>query len=122
MKRLESSIEKAVITYAKKLEFIVLKLNNPASKGWPDRLFIGREGCHFYIEFKREGEKARKLQQFRIQTLVERGCHVYLVDNVEEGINVIQYYTSKNRDMGTSPISRVSRGDYGFPISGRAST
>ena len=116
LNRLEKSIENSTLKYAKKLDFIVLKLNNPASKGWPDRLFIDDEAVHFYIEFKRKGSKARKLQEYRIETLAAKGCIVYEIDNIKEGLNVIRYHKNK-RNMDTPPISRRFSGDYGFTIS-----
>lgn len=113
MSVLESSTERFVVRVAKnEFNFIVLKLNNKASDGWPDRLFLRPEGESFFIEFKRKGETPRKLQEFRIANLLSMGHTVYVVDNAEEGINVLRY--EKGNRMGATPISRKSCGDYDF--------
>lgn len=108
--RLESSIESSVNTYAVSQSIIVRKLNNASDDGWPDRLYLSREGRHFYIEFKREGEIPRKLQIFRIWTLCTWNCDVYVIDNVKEGKNVIDYYA--RGAVGTPPVSRARYQDY----------
>ena len=92
MSVLEKEIEQAVVKYAEKNGFVVLKLNNPWSKGWPDRLFISPTGSHVYIEFKRPGGNLRKLQQKRIDQLVQNGCTVWVSDNKEESIEILESY------------------------------
>lgn len=87
---LEAKIEDDVVRWAKKSGWIILKLNNPWSKGWPDRLFISPEGDHVYIEFKKPGGRVRKLQKVRAAHLIRNGCQVYLCDNVDSAIQVLR--------------------------------
>ena len=89
---LEKEIEQAVVDYAREHGWLVLKLNNPWSRGWPDRLFISPSGRHVYIEFKRPGGAVRKLQVKRIEQLKENGCHVYVYDNAEYAIEKLDTY------------------------------
>lgn len=103
--RLESSIEDAINYYASRNGFIHRKLNNQSDDGWPDRLYVSGKGEHFYIEFKRPGEEPRPLQVYRIWTLCKMNCEVYVVDSVEEGKNVIDYY--KRGKLDAAPISRA---------------
>ena len=82
---LESQIEKAVVEYAKKHGVLSLKLYNAFSSGWPDRLFITKQGRHFYIEFKKPGEKPRTLQLHRMEQLRNNNCVCYVCDTYEQG-------------------------------------
>lgn len=73
MVRAESSIEKAVVKWAKREGIPVFKLKLDANAGWPDRMFLlpGPRPC--FIEFKRADEEPTKLQYHRINTLRELG-------------------------------------------------
>ena len=116
--RLESSIEDAVNGYAKVSGIIVRKLNNAADDGWPDRLYVSKFGHHFYIEYKRPGEPPRKLQIYRVWTLCMWNCDVYVIDSVEEGKNVIDYY--KRGKLDAAPVSRARHQDYDPTVRCRA--
>ena len=105
----ELVIENYIVGYAKERRFLVHKLNNSASDGWPDRLFVSPTGDHIYIEFKRKGEKLRPLQEYRINELCVRKCVVYVVDNREDGKHVIQYHQG---NMDSEAISRKVRRNY----------
>lgn len=85
----ELQIENKVVDYAKRRRWIVLKLNNQWSKGWPDRLFISPTGVHVYIEFKRPGNVPTELQKKRMRDLKANMCNVYWADNVELGERII---------------------------------
>lgn len=96
MSVLESYIERKVSAYAKKRGCIVLKLYNPSSSGWPDRLYVTKQGVHFYIEYKQTEEGyIRPLQRHRIGELKEHNCFVYVVDNEKEGNQIV------DRHVGT---------------------
>lgn len=111
---LEQRIEQYVVECAKQSGMVVLKLNNRSSDGWPDRLFVTMKGEHFYIEFKREKGELRRLQEYRVCQLLDRHCVVYIVDNREDGKNVIQHYTRGGVD--STPLPRARREDYDIPI------
>ena len=61
-KKLERVIENRVVREAEAAGILVRKLNGEGQRGWPDRMFCIPGGRPLFIEFKREGEDARKLQ------------------------------------------------------------
>lgn len=92
MSILESSIEEAATEYARKNGLLVLKFTPMGQRGWPDRVFIAGDGTHFYIEFKRPGQKPRKLQEHRMQQLELQGCLVYWADNLQQAKDIINEF------------------------------
>ena len=91
MSVLESNIEDTVVKVAVDLGYIVLKLTPEGQRGWPDRVFINQEGVHVYIEFKRPGEKPRKLQEYRYKMLADRGCNVYTgIDDPHTAVTILR--------------------------------
>lgn len=86
MQVLESRIQAKTVAYAKKLGYLVLRLNYG---GWPDRLFVTPNGGHVYVEFKRPGSYASPLQRVRHEELRRRGCEVHLVSTYEQGVEVL---------------------------------
>ena len=104
----ELTIEHYIVYHAKKEKMLVFKMNNAASDGWPDRLFVPPSCKHFWIEFKAPGEKCRRLQSQRIVELIDQHQDVYVVDNREKGIEIISFY-KKNNGMEPPPVSRESR-------------
>ena len=53
-------------------------------KGIPDRLVILPGGKCIFVELKREGEKPRPIQDYRIQQLKFLGCDVLVVDSIDD--------------------------------------
>jgi Holliday junction resolvase len=90
----ESEIENKVCSYGKKQGFIVEKFC-PKTNGYPDRIFL-KNGCVFFIEFKAKGKTPTKLQNHRIETLKASGFDVFVVDNVDEGIKIVQSKIREN--------------------------
>ena len=68
---LESQIEKAYCQEVKKRGGIAVKMLSPSMIGLPDRLIILPKTPMYFIEFKRPGEKPRKIQQVIIRKLNE---------------------------------------------------
>lgn len=91
---LEKEIEKKVCDYARKKGFYVRKFTSPCARAVPDRLFI-RQGVAFFIEFKRLGEEPTPAQKIEHKQLREVGAHVAVVDNVAEGLKVIDWFLNK---------------------------
>ena len=87
---LEKEIEAAVVKWAEKRGWIALKLNNPWSKGWPDRLFISPRGVHIYIEFKRPGGRLGTLQKNRIGRLERNECLVFVKYDKESAVETLE--------------------------------
>lgn len=88
----ESDIEYKVTEYAGQLGCLVLKLNVIGRVGWPDRVFIYHKRLLF-IEFKRPGEKARKIQGYIHECIRKHGFPVKVVDSVAYGCGVIDSLT-----------------------------
>lgn len=86
---LEKQIEKAVCDYAKSKKILAYKFSSPGHAAVPDRMFVMPGGKMFMIEFKAEGKKPTAPQIREHIRLMQQGISVYVVDNVEEGILVI---------------------------------
>ena len=71
---------------AKAIGCLVYKIHE---RGAPDRLFITPDRRVFFIEFKRRGAKPRPEQLYEHERLRARGLRVYIVDNREQGLEVI---------------------------------
>jgi len=80
---LESKTESDAVDYAVSLGCLTLKLNVLGRKGWPDRLFVYR-GSLIFIEFKRQGETPRKLQEYVHEKIRAHGFKTYVIDNLVE--------------------------------------
>ena len=81
---LESNLEQKVVEYSNERGVLSLKLNVLGRVGWPDRLFLYK-GRVLFIEFKRQGEKPRKLQEYVHNQLRNQGFCVVVVDNFSQG-------------------------------------
>ena len=87
----ESSIERWVCRKAR-LQFGVpnLKITQPGSTGWPDRLFLIPGGRPLFIEFKKPGEEPEKIQLHRHEELRALGYDIEVHDTREGAINAIE--------------------------------
>ena len=97
----ESKIEKDVVKWAEDNEVMVIKLNLHGRRGWPDRLFILPNGGIIWVEFKRPGEKPRKLQDYIHGKLRKYKQDVYVADRAFDTISYIK------ARMGTAPVSET---------------
>lgn len=84
---LESTIEKKVTAYAKKLGWLPYKFTSPANRGVCDHLYI-RNGEVIFIEFKQLGKVPSPLQAKVHKTMREHGAKVYVIDSVEAGYDL----------------------------------
>jgi len=89
---LEKVIEKKVCDYAKTQRMIVYKMNPLNNRGIPDRLFLTAGGDIFFIEFKQLGKKPNDNQEREIARLRANNIDVYVIDNVADGIKVVNDY------------------------------
>ena len=89
---LEKKIEDNARTYALTRQWVVIKFTPRGEKGWPDRIFINREGIHVWIEFKQPGEEPEPIQYFRIKQLRKRKCHVHWFDNLHDVKTCLTHY------------------------------
>ena len=81
---LEKQIEAKVCDYAKECGVGVYKFTSPARAAVPDRMFIYK-GRMFFIEFKREGQKATPAQEREHNRLRQHQINVFVIDSVAEG-------------------------------------
>lgn len=86
---LEKDIESRVVAWATKKDFLCPKFQS-SENGWPDRLFISPYGHTIFIEFKRPGEKPRKLQLYRISEIIKRGIPAFYCDSVADAIEILE--------------------------------
>ena len=96
---LEKDIESAVCKYATvTYDMLCDKFTSPNRRAVPDRLFPGHGDHHFFIEFKATG-KAKTVhagatdhegRQYRDhEKRRKRGHRVYVIDDIEEGKQVV---------------------------------
>lgn len=103
-KKLERDIENKVVKHAKKRGLVVRKMNGLGNRSWPDRLFMGRDASILWIEFKREGEEATPDQLLNHEMLKELGHHVHMVDDVNDGIALVNKLPAKGLPQAMQKI------------------
>lgn len=91
--KLEKQTELDVCVYAEEQGCLTIKLNLLGRVGWPDRLFLFKQGRMVFVEFKRVGEKPRKIQEYIHGKLRERGFNVEVVDNYADGRRIVDRLT-----------------------------
>lgn len=79
----ESTVERKLVTEAKKRGGFALKFVSPGLDGVPDRLVLFPGGRLAFVELKAPGKKMRPLQIRRAEQLRALGFRVYCVDNKE---------------------------------------
>jgi hypothetical protein len=84
----ESKVESKVSAYAWSIGVANYKFTSPGSDGVPDRVFITHAGV-FFIEFKATGRTLDPLQVLRIKEMEASGALVFVVDNVDDGVKVV---------------------------------
>ena len=93
----ESEIEKKVSDYVKSQGGLCYKFTSPARRAVPDRIVILPNIPIFFIEFKATGEWATPAQVREHTRLRKRGVNVYVVDDVNDGIAVVDWEVSRER-------------------------
>ncbi len=93
-RRIESTIAKKAI----ELGFLTYKFTSPSNRGVPDRIFINKTGQIFFIEFKSLSGKVTSLQRKVFIGLINRGVAVYLVNNIQRGIDILNSNINKIKD------------------------
>ncbi len=80
----ERSIERRLVSEAKKRGGLAPKFVSPGLDGVPDRLVLFPGGRLGFVELKAPGKKPRPLQQKRAGQLIALGFRVYTVDRIEQ--------------------------------------
>ena len=78
----EKTLEQYLYKKVKTLGGKCLKMTG--EKGIPDRLVILPGGKYYFVELKREGEKPRPIQDYRIKQFMYLGCNVLVIDSKED--------------------------------------
>ena len=86
---LEKQIAAKVCDYAKTQNVLIYKFTSPSRMAVPDRMFVRPDGVIFFIEFKRAGQKPTPAQDREHNRLRGHKVNVFVVDNVENGMMVI---------------------------------
>ena len=84
----ESTIEKAVVDYAKANGCLTIKNATPGHRGVPDRMFI-RSGKVLFVEFKALGKLPTKIQYKWLSDLWAHGVPAVSVSSIAEGKEAI---------------------------------
>lgn len=96
---LEKELEKKCCNYAKKHNYICIKLANYGlgSNFYPDRLFL-RNGKIFFVEFKNPNKKGKLSlgQREYFKDVEEQDCNIYIVDNYDYFKNIIDKEINNN--------------------------
>jgi hypothetical protein len=87
---LESTIEAAVLRWARQVGLMVTKLQGIGNRSWPDRIFWIPGGRPFLIEFKRPGGRLSELQAITISNLKAAGYDVEVHDDKTKAISALR--------------------------------
>jgi len=71
------------------------KMSVPGRVGWPDQQYFVNEGYSFFIEYKAPGEPPKETQVKVHKRLRKRGFQVYVVDNIEMAVAIIDQEIEK---------------------------
>lgn len=80
----ETTIERKLVTEAKKRGGLAAKFVSPGLDGVPDRLVLLPGGHIAFVELKAPGKRMRPLQQLRTKQLTALGFRVYCVDHPDQ--------------------------------------
>ena len=85
----ESKVERECVKIARHHGWLPFKWRGSNQRGVPDHLFF-RNGELKIVEFKRPGQKPRKLQLKRHRELAAAGFSVIVIDRIEQAEEVFQ--------------------------------
>jgi hypothetical protein len=93
--RAESSIEKALVKWAKNRGWESIKFTPRGDRAWPDRIFIWTDGTHVWMELKKAGETPSKHQLYKIGKMRDRNMNVTWTDNLHGAqMKLVKYETN----------------------------
>ncbi len=89
---LEKDLEKKIVIKARKLGYLTYKFVSPSNRGVPDRIFISENGKLFFVEFKSKKGKLSELQKLKISELRSRKQSVFVVNDEELAMEILEKY------------------------------
>ena len=91
--RPEEKVEKKFVEECKKIGVKAFKFELKEIKGAPDRIIFLPAGMILFFEFKRPGGgKLSEHQEVFIQNLKSYGHQVYVVDSVEQPLEIVKSF------------------------------
>lgn len=94
MQRLESSEEKDFHRWCVSLGYLCKKMKTATDRGWPDRMVMVSDKIIF-IEFKREGKKPTRYQEYIHNNIRMKGFHVYIAFSNKHAQEIVLNETGK---------------------------
>jgi len=88
----ESTIESAVVRYARRQGVRCVKLNGMHNRGKADQLLLYK-GRVMFMEMKRPGGKPTTLQLKWRDELTREGFESLIIDNIKDGCSAIDQFT-----------------------------
>ena len=100
--REELKIQNAVTAHATKIgvPFIRLAMRYGVTVGWPDVLFLFKDGRAVFIEFKDPTQTLKTTQEVKIDILRKQGYEVYVCDNTGIGCALLRYIKDNREEDG----------------------
>lgn len=86
---LERLVENRLREKCKDIGVIAYKFTSPNRRSVPDRLLIGPDGFHMFVELKATGAKPTKAQAREILRLKNKGHWVVVIDHYQGVDNLI---------------------------------
>lgn len=83
MKRLESSVQRSIVTLLKSAGWVVDKPVSRSHNGFPD-IAAYKDGKTIFIEVKRPGGKTTPIQDYWISKLKNMGFEAYVIESPKE--------------------------------------
>ena len=79
----EGKVQSEIVKYARKQGFMALRFEVMQVVGFPDLMLLGHRTAAF-IEVKRKGKVASKMQEWRLEQIRACGLMATHCDNIEE--------------------------------------
>lgn len=87
---LESAVQSKIIKQLEKLGCIVIKIIRANKSGIPDLLVLLPNGRAVFIEVKKPGGVASKLQQYYIELFRKQGFTAFICDDPQDAISTVE--------------------------------
>ena len=85
----EIAIENPVVFRAERAGYFVRKLGWVGRRSAPDRIFARKDRGTVYIEFKRPGEAATKIQSEEHARMRAAGMEVHVCDSIDDAMRIL---------------------------------
>jgi hypothetical protein len=83
---LEREIEQYLVKRCKQLHLLCYKFSSPSNRGVPDRLILGPNGFHCFVECKSDTGRLSALQEYTIEMYQALDQQVWVI-NSKKGVD-----------------------------------